>query len=131
MRRKTSPLILLLLTLVLLFGLPALACSTSDSSKEPTATPTAEVKTTPYSPEKEGEVDLEDAPVRNGPGLHFEQIGTLKKGTKLVITGVSSNGDWYRLKTPAGIDPKGKEVWISVLFVKVIQPTLPPMPQAP
>lgn len=131
MRKDHRFLPVLILTLLLFFLLPALACSTSSEPAAATATHTPEVKTTPYDPTQEGEVDLEDIPVRNGPGLQFEQIGTLKKGTKLVITGISSNRDWFRLKTPAGIDPKGKEVWISVLFVKVIQPTLPPMPQMP
>lgn len=131
MRKDRRILPVMLLTVLLVFLLPALACSTSSDPADPTVTPTPEVKTTPYDPTMEAEVDLEDTPVRNGPGLQFEKIGTLKKGTKLVVTGVSSNLDWYRLRTPAGIDPKGKEVWISSIFVKVIQPTLPPMPQAP
>ena len=128
MTKQRQAISILSLFLILAIVLPALACATTST---PTPTPTKEVKTTPYSETKEAEVSLEDAPVRNGPGAGFTQIGTLKKKTKVIINGISSDGSFFRIQTPAGIDPKGKECWISVIFVAVIQPTMPPMPQMP
>jgi hypothetical protein len=116
--RKNIPLILLVILGIVL--LPALACRIGGS--KPTPTPTKEVKTTPYQAEIEGKIIVDKAPVRNGPGVSFTNLGVLKKDAVVTITGISSDRDWYRIKTPPGIDPKGKECWISVLFVEQKSP---------
>lgn len=114
---------------VIIFIIPSLACLGSAATATPTAT--KEVKTTPYSETKEADVNVEGAPIRSGPGKNFEQLGTLKKNTRVKITAISSDENWFRIEKPAGLDNKGKETWISVLYVSVLIPTIPPMPQMP
>jgi uncharacterized protein YgiM (DUF1202 family) len=112
--RVAIPLFLLVILSMILF--PAIACTIGE--EDPTPTPTKEVKTTPYQYDIEGKVIVDGSPVRDGPGSGYTKLGTLKKDVKVTITGVSSDKNWYRIKTPSGIDPKGKECWISILFVQ-------------
>lgn len=54
--------------------------------------------------------------VREGPGVAYASIGTVAKGDKLAITGVSANGNWLQITTTAG-----KFGWISgqSMYVRV------------
>lgn len=40
--------------------------------------------------------------VRAGPGSQFLVMGVVKGGTELSVTGVSADGDWWRVNTPFG-----------------------------
>jgi N-acetylmuramoyl-L-alanine amidase len=41
-------------------------------------------------------VATEDLNIRNGPGINYERVGMLIAGTRIQLTGVSEDGQWYR-----------------------------------
>ena len=108
------------LFLFVLFALPGLACSFGDEEDEATATP--EVSLTAIT--KTVIVDFDGAPLRNGPGVDFDQIGVVSEEKQLEVLAISSDGNWYQVKPPESLQTVNPnwQVWISVLYTAEIAP---------
>ena len=59
----------------------------------------------------------QNAPIRQGPGLVYDELGLAKKGESYPITGAFVTGDWYQ------IDYKGQPGWVSVIQVEPVTNT--------
>ena len=112
-----------------LFALPALACSFNGDEEE--VIETQEVFAKPVS--KQVIVDFDGAPVRNGPGVDYDQIGNISEGKQLDVIAVSSDGNWYQVTPPETVKNMNPdwEVWISVLFTAELAPPGFPLPGTP
>jgi uncharacterized protein YgiM (DUF1202 family) len=108
-----------------LFALPTLACSFNVEEDEVIETP--EVFAKPVS--RSVIVDFDGAPVRNGPGVDYDQIGNISEGKQLEVIAVSSDGNWYQVTPPETIKNMNPdwEVWISVLYTAELVPPGFPM----
>jgi uncharacterized protein YraI len=63
------------------------------ATSEPTAAPAAPVQ---------AEVITYGLNVRSGPGMDYQSIGTVARGTVLEVIDVSANGNWLQVITPDG-----------------------------
>jgi hypothetical protein len=127
MRRASKAITVFMFSVLVMTLFPAIACSLTGESTA-TPTPTLELKITPM--EIEGKIIVQDSPLRSSPGKENTQLGVIKKGEKVQVVGISSDGNWYQIKTPASVPGviKDLKVWISVLFVELPQPEAFPMP---
>lgn len=55
------------------------------------------------------------APLREGPGVTFERVGTLEQGEHFEIDAAAGDGDWYRLQESG--------LWVSAVFVQEVLET--------
>lgn len=86
----------------------------------------AAMPTTPSTPEETGNaiqivlieqrlvILADQATLRAGPGVSFDNVGSLKQGTAVEGTGQTLDGDWYRIRNPEG---GVEEAWVSAEFV--------------
>lgn len=120
MKSRPSATIRLFMFFLMLFVLPGLACSFSDEDDE--ATPTPELMSTAIN--KTVIVDFDDAPLRNGPSIDFDQIGTVSEDKQLEVIAISSDGNWYQITPPETLKTVNPDwqVWISVLYTAEIAP---------
>jgi len=88
----------------------------------PTLTPSETPTPTPPTPNAEVAEYGEGLRVRSAPGLSAEVVEELKAGTKLVISGRTSDGGWYQVTTPNG---QAGWVWGNYLRVLVDANTFP------
>ena len=120
MRKRLSIPVHLFLFILGLFILPGLACSFGVEEDE--ATPTPELQTTAIN--KLVVVDFNGAPLCNGPGVDYDQIGIVSEDKQLEVIAVSSDGNWYQVTPPEtlkNVSP-GWQAWISVLYTAEIMP---------
>ena len=89
-----------------------------EATPTPVSTPTPEVPTAVTQPARMN--------VRGGPSTNFAVVGGVDAGTALVITGVSPEGDWYRVELD-GVD----EAWVYAPLVAVVGPVdaIEPVPE--
>jgi uncharacterized protein YgiM (DUF1202 family) len=40
--------------------------------------------------------------IRTGPGLHYKVVGKIRPGNTAVVTGLSDNYNWWRIRCPWG-----------------------------
>ena len=59
----------------------------------------------------------QNAPIRQGPGLVYDELGLANKGEIYPITGTFITGDWYQ------IEYKGQSGWVSVIQVEPVTDT--------
>ena len=64
-------------------------------------TATAEIEVLPFSGQYSVIADI--ANLRAGPGVEYEQVGTLGKGDVVTLDGIRATGDWYRTTMGAWI----------------------------
>lgn len=87
----------------------AVAAETVTAAVTMTATKAPKVVATP-TPTAAAQAEIISAGlnVREGPGMNYGTIGTVAKGDKLTVTGISADGNWLQIVTAK--DQKG---WIS------------------
>ncbi len=78
--------------------------ATSQAKASTTPNPTATAQPAPV----QAEIISAGLNVREGPGVSYATVGTVAKGDKLEITGVSANGNWLQIVTT-----EGQTGWIS------------------
>ena len=120
MKNRFSSILPFGLLILGLFVFPGLACSFSTGEED--ATPTPEVMATPLN--KWVVVDFDGAPLRNGPGVEFDQIGVVSEEKQLEVIAISSDGNWFQVTPPEtlkNVNPDW-QVWISVLYTAEIMP---------
>ncbi len=54
---------------------------------------------------------LVDLNVRSGPGVQYERVGFLSKGTSVAAVGVDTQSGWWKIVCPAALS--GDECWVS------------------
>lgn len=130
MRKHLSIPVHIFLFFLGLFILPGLACSFGVEDDE--ATPTPELQSTAIT--KMVVVDFDGAPLRNGPGVDFDQIGIVSEDKQLEVIAVSSDRNWYQVTPPEtlkNVNPDW-QVWISVLYTaEIVPPGFPVMGTQP
>jgi curli biogenesis system outer membrane secretion channel CsgG len=62
--------------------------------------------------------------LRNGPGTHYKNVGSVKKGTSLAL--LEDDGDWLRIRLQ-----DGKEVWVNKEATTLAQKPQTPPPSTP
>jgi len=65
---------------------------------------------------------LEALPIYSGPGGSYAQIGEIFGGMAATVTGVSADGQWWRVMCP---DDTVGDCWISA-DPNMTEPTTPP-----
>ncbi len=68
------------------------------------------VDTTAYPTEVKYVMALKDVAMRTGPGTQFSQMSTIAAGQTAMVTGVSANGNWWRVICP---DNTVGSCWVS------------------
>lgn len=69
---------------------------------------TATPKATPNSPVVEVLVDLN---VRNGPGVQYDRVGFLTKGSLAALVGRDPTSGWWKIQCPANVN--SPECWVA------------------
>lgn len=54
---------------------------------------------------------LVDLNVRSGPGVQYERVGFLSKGTSVAVTGVDKQSGWWKIQCPESLN--GEQCWVS------------------
>ena len=70
---------------------------------------------------------LQDVNIRSGPGTQFRILSYIAEGQTAKVTGVSTNGNWWRVICP---DDSVGSCWISALST-LTKPTDGPLPETP
>ncbi len=77
------------------------------STPQPSATPSGPVII----------VNVDTLNVRNGPGLNYDRIGRLQRGTQAPILGTIPDFSWFLIQAPFGVG------WVAAEFVEVFSPS--------
>jgi uncharacterized protein YgiM (DUF1202 family) len=94
-----------------------IGCSSANNSNASTPEPSS----IPITPVNEaGTIKVETARLRALPDVTSQQIGTLNRGSRVMVIGISSDGNWYLVRA-TGLQ---KDAWVAVEFVGL--GTLPP-----
>ncbi|HET6824174.1 MAG TPA: hypothetical protein VFH34_16095 [Anaerolineales bacterium] len=67
-------------------------------------------------------VALKDVFIRNGPGMQYDIIGSLQEGQTARVTGISPDGNWWRIKCT---NSSTGSCWVTAL-PNLTEPTTPP-----
>ena len=70
---------------------------------------------------------LQDVNIRSGPGTQFRILSYVAEGQTAKVTGMSANGNWWRVICP---DDRIGSCWVSALS-GLTKPTDGPLPQTP
>ena len=92
---------------------------------EPIAT--IAVDTNAYETNVKYVMALQDVNIRSGPGTQFRILGYIAEGQAAKVTGVSANGNWWRVICP---DDSVGSCWVSALS-SLTKPTDGPPPEVP
>jgi len=69
-----------------------------------------------------GVVIADLVPVLSGPGVEFQQVFTIPRGTSITVAGKSADDQWYMINLPGYSDSQGS-LWIPVNLVAIVSPT--------
>jgi LysM repeat protein len=112
--RKLICVMQFLVVVMIIFGLEACAGIRGQTDTSPTPT---EVLVIPLN--QPGRVNADVVPVRRGPGVEYEQAGTLSRDRGITVVGQSGDGKWYKVELPdySGDQPS---FWVATDFVTLI-----------
>jgi LysM repeat protein len=112
--RKLSCVLHILVVVIIIFGLEA--CTEIPGQTDTSPTPT-EVLVIPLN--QPGQVNADVVPLRRGPGVEYEQAGTLSRNRSITVVGQSGDGKWYKVELPdySGDQPS---FWVAADFVTLI-----------
>ncbi|HEU0296397.1 MAG TPA: SH3 domain-containing protein [Anaerolineales bacterium] len=96
-----------------------------DGFAKPTPTPQP-VDTNAYPTTVKYIMAQKDVRMRTGPGTQFSILGYIAAGQTAKVTGVSANGDWWRVICPDGSE---SACWVSADY-SLTKPTDSPFPDA-
>ena len=90
----------------------------------PAPAPTQPVDLNAYPTQVSYVMALQDVNIRSGPGTQFRILSFIAEGQTAKVTGVSSNGNWWRVICPDG---STGSCWVSALRT-LTRPTDSPLP---
>jgi uncharacterized protein YgiM (DUF1202 family) len=100
--------------LLILFILSLLLSACAMPNKPQETLPESEGNDKVILIEKELVIIADTATLRSGPGISFDNIGSLKFGTEVYANGQTQDGDWYRIRIPDG---SPGDAWLFAEFV--------------
>lgn len=98
-----------------------------DRFAQPEPIATQPVDTNAYETNVKYVMALQDVNLRSGPGTQFRILSYIAEGQTAKVTGVSANGNWWRVICP---DNSVGSCWVSALS-SLTKPTDGPLPQTP
>lgn len=92
---------------------------TACESKTLVFTPTTEEGVVVVPVQQTGKIIVNNAVLRAGPGVDYDQIGTLTNGENVEVIGKTTRGDWLKIIVDGF--SKDEEIWVSSDFVTILQ----------
>jgi hypothetical protein len=110
--KKIIQLIMILIIIPIL--IPIIACGSS--TPEPSLPPTKKIVVVPV--QKKGEIKINNTILRAGPGVDYDQIGTMDEGEIVDIVGMTEEDGWLKIEITDA--EENGDIWVSSAFVSFL-----------